>query len=217
MATKLKIKKGDQGESHHRPRQGQDRRGLRVCRRKTAWSFRASTWSSAHQPSQKQPAQGGIIEKEARSTSPTSPTRSRRRTSRPGRLQGSWATAARSAFAKRLRRTHRPARGERGHGDRASARALHEVRAEALMKEFSYQNPMQVPKLDKIVINMGVGEAVKDRKKSRRGGRPDAIAGQKPVITKARKSIATSSCAKAWRSAARSRCAATGCTSSSTA
>jgi large subunit ribosomal protein L5 len=63
---------------------------------------------------------------------------------------------------------------------------------EALTKEFSYQNPMMVPKLDKIVINMGVGEAVNDRK-AVDGAVSDltAITGQKPVITKSRISIAT--------------------------
>ena len=62
---------------------------------------------------------------------------------------------------------------------------------EALIKEFSYQNPFEVPKLDKIVINMGVGEAVNDRK-AVDGAVADltAITGQKPVITKAKKSIA---------------------------
>jgi large subunit ribosomal protein L5 len=63
---------------------------------------------------------------------------------------------------------------------------------EALTKEFSYKNPMEVPKLDKIVINMGVGEAVNDRK-AVDGAVNDltAITGQKPVITKSRISIAT--------------------------
>ena len=63
---------------------------------------------------------------------------------------------------------------------------------EALTKEFSYKNPMEVPKLDKIVINMGVGEAVNDRK-AVDGAVADltAITGQKPVITKSRVSIAT--------------------------
>ena len=63
---------------------------------------------------------------------------------------------------------------------------------EALTKEFSYENPMQVPKLDKIVINMGVGEAVNDRK-AVDGAVADltAITGQKPVVTKSRVSIAT--------------------------
>ena len=62
---------------------------------------------------------------------------------------------------------------------------------EALIKEFSYQNPFQVPKLEKIVINMGVGEAVNDRK-AVDGAVADltAITGQKPVVTKSRKPIA---------------------------
>ena len=62
---------------------------------------------------------------------------------------------------------------------------------EALTKEFGYTNPMQVPKLDKIVINMGVGEATADSKKINLAvAELTAISGQKPVITKARKSIA---------------------------
>ena len=62
---------------------------------------------------------------------------------------------------------------------------------ESLTKEFGYTNPMQVPKLDKIVINMGVGEATADSKKINLAvAELTAIAGQKPVITKARKSIA---------------------------
>jgi large subunit ribosomal protein L5 len=63
---------------------------------------------------------------------------------------------------------------------------------EALTKEFSYKNPFEVPKLEKVVINMGVGEAVNDRKVVD-GAAADltAITGQKPVITKSRKSIAT--------------------------
>ena len=63
---------------------------------------------------------------------------------------------------------------------------------EALTKEFSYKNAFEVPKLDKIVINMGVGEAVNDRK-AVDGAVADltAITGQKPVVTKSRKSIAT--------------------------
>ncbi|MBL8643406.1 MAG: 50S ribosomal protein L5 [Rhodospirillaceae bacterium] len=60
-----------------------------------------------------------------------------------------------------------------------------------LMTKFGYKNVMAVPKLTKIVINMGVGEASQDRKKIE--GAVDnltAIAGQKPVITRARKAIA---------------------------
>jgi large subunit ribosomal protein L5 len=64
------------------------------------------------------------------------------------------------------------------------------IRAD-LTKQFGYKNPMQVPKLDKIVLNMGVGEATGDTKKVRNAADELAkIAGQKPVITHARKSIA---------------------------
>ncbi|MCD1264766.1 50S ribosomal protein L5 [Shinella sp. AETb1-6] len=61
----------------------------------------------------------------------------------------------------------------------------------ALMEQFSYANEMQIPRLDKIVINMGVGEATGDSKKpSVAAADLAAIAGQKPVITRARNSIA---------------------------
>lgn len=62
--------------------------------------------------------------------------------------------------------------------------------APALMKEFSYKSPMQIPKLAKIVVNMGVGEAVQDVK-NLDGAIQDLtmIAGQKPVIRRAKKSI----------------------------
>ena len=61
----------------------------------------------------------------------------------------------------------------------------------ALKEEFGYKNDMQIPRLDKIVLNMGVGEAVKDTKKVKQAAEElSLIAGQKAVITKARKSIA---------------------------
>lgn len=64
------------------------------------------------------------------------------------------------------------------------------VRA-ALKEEFGYSNDMQIPRLDKIVLNMGVGEAVKDTKKVKQASEElSRIAGQKAVITKAKKSIA---------------------------
>jgi len=61
----------------------------------------------------------------------------------------------------------------------------------ALIKEFGYKNVMQAPRLDKIVLNMGVGEAVNDTKKVKAAAADlEKIAGQKPVVTFARKSIA---------------------------
>lgn len=61
----------------------------------------------------------------------------------------------------------------------------------ALQDQFGYANPMQVPKIEKVVINMGVGEASQDKKKIE-GALADmtAISGQRPVTTKAKKSIA---------------------------
>jgi large subunit ribosomal protein L5 len=67
-----------------------------------------------------------------------------------------------------------------------------EVVRKLLVEQFGYTNPMQVPKLDKIVLNMGVGETTADTKKATVAAADLAlIAGQKPVITKAKKSIAT--------------------------
>jgi large subunit ribosomal protein L5 len=61
----------------------------------------------------------------------------------------------------------------------------------ALKAEFGYRNDMMIPRLDKIVLNMGVGEAVKDTKKVKIAAEElTAIAGQKAVITHAKKSIA---------------------------
>ena len=60
-----------------------------------------------------------------------------------------------------------------------------------LLKEFAYKNVMQVPRVKKITLNMGVGEAVADKKQIENAVRDmTAISGQKPVVTKARKSIA---------------------------
>lgn len=62
----------------------------------------------------------------------------------------------------------------------------------ALIEKYGYKNPMEVPRVDKIVLNMGVGEAVADSKKVNSAlGDLALIAGQKPAVTRARKSIAT--------------------------
>nr|WP_281357056.1 50S ribosomal protein L5 [Usitatibacter palustris] len=62
----------------------------------------------------------------------------------------------------------------------------------ALMKQFGYKTTMQVPRIAKITLNMGVGEAVADKKiMDNAVGDMQKIAGQRPVVTKSRKSIAT--------------------------
>src|SRR5215210_496660 len=61
----------------------------------------------------------------------------------------------------------------------------------AMIERFGYKNKLEVPRLDKIVINMGVGDATNDKKLvETAAGEMQLIAGQKPVITKAKKSIA---------------------------
>ena len=73
---------------------------------------------------------------------------------------------------------------------RLKAEYASRVRA-SLKEEFGYKNDMQIPRLDKIVLNMGVGEAVKDTKKVKQAAEElSQIAGQKAVITHAKKSIA---------------------------
>ena len=66
-----------------------------------------------------------------------------------------------------------------------------DIRAK-LTKDFGYKNPMQVPVITKVVLNMGIGEGVNDRKKVDNAAADlTLIAGQKAIITKSRKSIAT--------------------------
>jgi large subunit ribosomal protein L5 len=76
---------------------------------------------------------------------------------------------------------------------RPRMRALYEkVVRESLKKDFGYGNVMEIPRIEKIVLNMGVGEAVNDRKKVESAAKDlSMIAGQRAVITRARKSIAT--------------------------
>jgi len=62
----------------------------------------------------------------------------------------------------------------------------------AMLSEFGYKNLMQVPKIQKVIVNMGVGEAVADSKKIDAAARElTMISGQKPVIIKAKRSVAT--------------------------
>lgn len=66
-----------------------------------------------------------------------------------------------------------------------------EVVVKGMQEKFGYKNHMEVPRIEKIVINMGVGEASQDKKKvATAAAEMEKIAGQKPVITKAKKSIA---------------------------
>mgnify|MGYP000250571377 CR=1 FL=1 len=66
-----------------------------------------------------------------------------------------------------------------------------EVVRQKIQEEFAYANPMEVPRIDKVVLNMGVGESTADSKKAGRAAEDlSLIAGQKAVVTRATKSIA---------------------------
>ena len=79
----------------------------------------------------------------------------------------------------------------RDYVPRLKAHYVNTVRPQ-LIEEFKYENPLAVPKIEKIVLNMGVGEAVNDTKKVTNAAADlSLIAGQKPVITRARRAIAT--------------------------
>ena len=106
---------------------------------------------------------------------------------------------AKEAKPKKGRKEKAPAQVTAAEGEAKAkgdkpARLVEKYKAEvipALMKDFGYTNPMQVPKLEKIVVNMGLGEAINNNKLIEQAEEQMmAIAGQKPVITKARKSIA---------------------------
>jgi len=106
------------------------------------------------------------------------------KTDKPKRADGKKAEAE-AVPAEKASVPQEPARPAR-----LRERYLAEIRGE-LMKELGFKNPMQAPRLDKIVVNMGLGEAINNGKIIDASVEQlSAITGQKPVVTKARKSIA---------------------------
>jgi len=104
------------------------------------------------------------------------------------------AKAEKKAQAQAKAAAPKEARKPRERSDYVARMQTHfeQVVREQLTKQFRYSNRMQVPKITKIVLNMGIGEGVADRKKVDNAANDlTMIAGQKAVITKSRKSIAT--------------------------
>jgi large subunit ribosomal protein L5 len=89
-------------------------------------------------------------------------------------------------------KAEKPSKAKKDDGYTPRLKADYEDRiVKAMTEKFGYKNRLQVPRLDKIVVNMGVGEATQDKKKvEQAAGEMELISGQKPVITKAKKSIA---------------------------
>jgi len=100
---------------------------------------------------------------------------------------------------------------------RLKARYQDEIKS-SLREQFGFENVMQIPGVVKVVVNMGVGDAAKDSKLIEGAVRDlTAITGQKPVVTKARKSIAQFKLREGMPIGGTPRCVATACGSSSTA
>jgi large subunit ribosomal protein L5 len=94
--------------------------------------------------------------------------------------------------AEKAEKADKPEKAPKAASYTARLRADYNERiVPAMIERFGYKNRMEVPRLDKIVLNMGVGEATQDKKKvETAAAEMELIAGQKPVITKAKKSIA---------------------------
>ena len=106
------------------------------------------------------------------------------------------AEKAQAAKAKAARKEAEPKeKAAREPEERVTPRLrvqFDEIIRKKMIEQFGYKNPMQVPRVDKIVLNMGIGEGVADRKKVEQAAADlSLIVGQKAVVTKARKSIAT--------------------------
>jgi large subunit ribosomal protein L5 len=100
--------------------------------------------------------------------------------------------AERAKAAKSAPKVAAGAREPEPKGPARLRKQFDEVIRQTMIEKFGYKNPMEVPRIDKIVLNMGVGEGVSDRKKVDLAAADlAAIAGQKAIITHARKSIAT--------------------------
>jgi large subunit ribosomal protein L5 len=100
--------------------------------------------------------------------------------------------AERAKAAKSAPKVAASAREPEPKGPARLRQQFDEVIRKKMIETFGYKNPMEVPRIDKIVLNMGVGEGVNDRKKVDLAAADlAAIAGQKAIITHARKSIAT--------------------------
>jgi len=97
--------------------------------------------------------------------------------------------AEKAEAAPKAEKSKKPAKAD-GYTPRLKADYVERI-VPAMIDKFGYKNKLEVPKLDKIVINMGVGEATQDKKRvETAAAEMEQIAGQKPVITKAKKSIA---------------------------
>ena len=112
-------------------------------------------------------------------------------TKKAKRQKGSGTNAGAAPVAARRKAQEPPPVADNGSTEPQILKTYREQVTPSMMQEFKYKNVMQVPRINKIVLNIGLGEA-KDNARSLEGALRDMtiIAGQKPVITRARKAIA---------------------------
>jgi len=142
----------------------------------------------AKAPKPERPAKAAEGEKPARQAKPGKEGAGDKTAKGPkGPRDGKGAPKDKGAAKEKVARTPRP----KDYKPRMKTHYEKVVRDE-MAKQFGYKNRMQIPRIEKVVLNMGVGEAVNDRKKVDAAAKDlGMIAGQRPVITRARKSVAT--------------------------
>jgi large subunit ribosomal protein L5 len=142
----------------------------------------------AKAPKPERPAKAAEGEKPARQAKPGKEGAGDKTAKGPkGPRDGKGAPKDKGAAKEKVARTPRP----KDYKPRMKTHYEKVVRDE-MAKQFGYKNRMQIPRIEKVVLNMGVGEAVNDRKKVDAAAKDLAmIAGQRAVITRARKSVAT--------------------------
>jgi large subunit ribosomal protein L5 len=142
----------------------------------------------AKAPKPDRPAKAAEGEKPARQAKPGKEGGGDKAAKGPkGPRDGKGAPKDKGAAKEKVARTPRP----KDYKPRMKTHYEKVVREE-MAKQFGYKNRMQIPRIEKVVLNMGVGEAVNDRKKVDAAAKDlSMIAGQRPVITRARKSVAT--------------------------
>jgi large subunit ribosomal protein L5 len=142
----------------------------------------------AKAPKADRPAKGADGEKPARQAKPGKEGGADKVAKGPkGPRDGKGGSKDKGAAKEKVARTPRP----KDYKPRMKTHYEKVVRDE-MAKQFGYKNRMQIPRIEKVVLNMGVGEAVNDRKKVDAAAKDlGMIAGQRPVITRARKSVAT--------------------------
>ena len=184
-----KIRKGDKVVVLAGKDKGRSGEVLSVQPKEDTALVRGVNMIRRHQK-QSQSQEGGIITKEA-PIQLSNIALADPKDGKPTRVGSSSRRTARRCASPSAREKSSMAKAHETRSPRLKASQYNETIRKALQEQFGYENEMQVPRIDKIVLNMGVGEATGDSKKPSIAAEDLAmIAGQKAVVTRARNSIA---------------------------